>query len=190
MSETFPNRFLAILPASLAQEAPYPSNWGSPRNFSNTPGDPGGATMMGIIQTEYDTWRVQHHLPRQPVRKITEDEGDQIYYSNYYLPYCPELPVGLDQEFFDTNVNEGVGESIRILQVSLGIVSDGIWGPQTDKAVKGIQNVPAVIKAFAARRAVVYTKTRGFTEFGRDWLRRTTEIETASMGEYTEAVPA
>jgi len=173
-------RFLICMPFMLAQEAPFPSQWGNPRNFSNDPGDPGGKTMDGIIQTEYDLWRVQHSLLRQDVRLITQTEGDTIYLNNYWLPYCPDLPPGLDMQVFDAGVNEGPVQGVRILQTALGIVSDGKWGPVTEAKVRGITDVGAVVKAFGARRAVVYHETRNFTRFGADWERRTSEITAAS----------
>ena len=177
----YPPRFLACLPFTLAQESPYPSNWGSQRNYSNTPGDPGHGTMDGIIQVEYDLYRTQRNLPRQDVRLISQDEGDDIYYNNYWLPYCPELAPGLDMAVFDSEVNEGVREAVKILQFSLGLANDGQWGPKTDAAVKAITDVPTAIKAFSARRHAVYDMSRGYTLFGKDWDRRTDEIQTAAL---------
>jgi len=181
MTTIFPKRFLAWLPNTLTQECPYPSQWGNPKNFSNDPGDPGGKTFDGIIQVEYDTWRVQHGLPRQDVRQMTQAEGDDIYLNNYWFPYCPDLPVGLDGAFFDAAVNEGVGEAVKILQYALGTPNDGKWGPATDAKVKAIADVPAAIRAFGARRATVYTETSGFTRFGKDWERRDSEITAAAL---------
>ena len=180
-TKIYPQKFLVLLPFTLAQECPYPSNWGNPKNFSNDPGDPGGKTMDGIIQVEYDKWRTQHGLPRRDVRQMTEDEGDDIYYNNYYLPYCPELPDGLNMVFFDSAVNEGVTEAVKILQFSLGLANDGKWGPRTDATVKGIPDVRAAIKSFSARRHGVYQQSRGYTLFGKDWDRRTNEIEAAAL---------
>jgi lysozyme family protein len=180
-SQAFPPRFLSCLPNTLAQEAPYPSQWGNPKNFSNDPGDPGGKTMDGIIQVECDKWRVQHGEPRIDVRQLSEAEGDQIYLNNYWLPYCPELPAGLDMMFFDSAVNEGVVEAVKILQFALGLAPDGVWGPKTDAAVKAIKDVAGVIRAFGARRSAVYEQTRGFTRFGKDWERRDSEITAASL---------
>jgi lysozyme family protein len=183
----FPPRFIVCLPFTLAQEAPYPSQWGNPRNFSNDPGDPGGKTMDGIIQVEYDKYRTQHGLPRQDVRLISQAEGDDIYLNNYWLPYCPDLPAGLDMMFFDSAVNEGAGEAVKILQFALKLSVDGLWGPKTESFVKAIKDVPAAIKAFGARRHVVYDDTRGFTRFGEDWERRDAEITAAALKMTTDS---
>jgi lysozyme family protein len=180
LADAYP-RFAACMPLMLQQEAPYPSQWGNPRNFSNDPGDPGGKTMDGIIQVEYDSYRVRKGLPRQDVRLISEVEGDDIYLHEYWLPYCPELPPGLDLDFFDAYVNEGKTQAVRILQYALGRVSDGNWGPTTDAAVKAIADVGAAVRAFTARRKVVYENTRNFTRFGADWERRTSEIGAAAL---------
>ncbi len=176
------DRFAICLPFVLKQEAPYPSRWGDPRNFSNDKNDPGGKTMDGIIQVEYDRYRVQRNLPRCDVRSCSEQEGDDIYLHNYWLPYCPELPPGLDLSFFDTAVNEGTVEAVKILQYALVLpLLDGIWGPRTDAAVSSIENVGHTIISFAARRTGVYERTRNFDHFGAGWLRRTQEIRAASI---------
>jgi lysozyme family protein len=169
-------RFLACWPDVLAQECPFPDDWGNLKNFSNDPHDPGGATMDGVTQGEFDRYLAQNGLPPNPVLYITQEEGQQIYYNSYWMPYCPSLPIGLDLQVFDSSVNEGPVEAIRILQVALGIDNDGIWGPQTASAILGIANVGQVIDLFTARRKLVYTETTGFQYFGTDWIRRATEI--------------
>ena len=174
-------RFLACWPATLAQEAPYSNDWSNPHNFSNDPEDPGGATMDGIIQSEFNNYCRQHDLPLQSVENISKPQGQDIYVNNFWLPYCPLMPVGLDLELFDANVNEGIKEGIKILQVALGVANDGVWGPQTENAVKNIKSVPDVIELFTARRKVVYTETSGYARFGTDWIRRATEIGDESL---------
>ena len=174
-------RFLACWPNTLAQEAPFPKDWSNPHNFSNDPGDPGGKTMDGIIQTEYDHYCRTHGLPQVDVRNITKDQGQDIYYNEFWLPHCPNVPVGLDLQLFDANVNEGIGEGVRILQVALGVKNDGIWGPATEGAINAIKNLMNVIELFTARRKVVYRETSGFDRFGGDWIRRATEIGDESL---------
>ena len=174
-------RFRACMPFTLAQECPHPADWSNPKNFSDDPHDPGGKTMCGITQREYDHYRKSRGLPVQDVRKIGAAEGEDIYDKSYWLPDCPLLPAGLDLCLFDAAVNEGPLQAIKILQAALGIAADGEWGPRTDAAVKTIGDVAGVIKAFTARRSAVYRETRGFQYFGTDWLRRAQEIGGESL---------
>lgn len=174
------DRFLICLPFTLAQEAPFPNDWSNPRNFSNDPGDPGGKTMCGIIQTEYDHWRRAQGLPVRDVRQLTQVEGYDIYRQNYWEPHCPNLPPGFDLVFFDDAVNQGAHEAIKILQTTLDIPSDGQWGPQTDAAVATIVDA-AEIKKYTARREAVYRMIPTFHRFGADWIRRSQEIEAAAL---------
>lgn len=175
------DRFQICWPYTLAQECPRPNDWSNPKNFSHDPHDPGGATMCGIIQREYDAYRKRNGLHVQSVIAITQQEGATIYDNNYWLPYCPLLPIGLDMSFFDSSVNEGTHEAIKILQYSIDLENDGAWGPLTALAVKHINNVPMTIRRFAGRRSAVYRQTRGDEYFDADWQRRTTEIRDVSL---------
>jgi lysozyme family protein len=175
------DRFPLCLPFTLAQECPVPTDWSNRHNFSDDAHDPGGKTMCGIIQREYDAYRKNHGWPVRDVRQLTQAEGEEIYRSSYWLPHCPNLPAGLDLSFFDTAVNEGSGEAIKILQVALGLKGDGVWGPATANTVAAISDVPAAIKAFTARREAVYRELRGYQYFGKDWERRSAEIGAESL---------
>lgn len=175
------DRFLLCLPFTLAQECPHPNDWSNARNFSNDAHDPGGKTMCGIIQREYDAWRKAQGLPTRDVRELTQDEGHAIYRANYWLPHCPTLPPGLDLALFDANVNEGSTEGTKILQAALGRANDGLWGKVTQAAVDAIADVPAALRLFTNRRQVVYRQMAGFQYFGTDWIRRSQEIGAAAL---------
>ena len=176
------DRLPVCLPFTLAQECPFPNDWSNPKNFSNDRHDPGGATMCGIIQREYDIWRKGHGQPTQPVIHISKDEGEAIYRICYWQPHCQYLAPGLDLQFFDESVNTGTTEATKVLQVALGLKSDGIWGPQTQAAaVLSVQDTVAKIKAFTARREAVYREMKGFQYFGTDWIRRSQEIGAAAL---------
>jgi lysozyme family protein len=175
------DRFNVCLPFTLAQECPFPQDWSNRHNFSNDAHDPGGKTMCGIIQREYDHWRKAHDLPVRDVRELTREEGEQIYRANYWLPHCLDLPPGLDLQLFDESVNTGTFEGIKVLQAALGVLNDGIWGAGTAAAVKSIPNVRAAIAAFTVRRKYVYRQMRGFRYFGEDWLRRSDQIGSTAL---------
>jgi lysozyme family protein len=177
-------RFEACLPDTLSQECPDQGDWSNPANFSDDPHDPGGATMCGITQAEYDSYRQSCGEPNQSVELMSRAEGQAIYQMSYWQPHCPQLPAGLDLSFFDSSVNMGPREAIRILQFALNLGEagiDGIWGPQTAGAVAGIADVATVIEAFTARRQAVYRTFATFQYFGDDWIRRAKEIGDESL---------
>lgn len=175
------SRFDICWPLVLKQECPYPQDWGNAANFSNDPGDPGGATMCGIIQVEYNYYRAKRGQKWQSVRYISRQEGQDIYFNNYWLPHCPTLPAGLDLQFFDEDVNTGPTEAIKILQYVLGIPADGIWGPQTMEAVGKIKNLKSVITFYTLRREMVYRMMPNFGRFGRGWEARAGTIGTTAL---------
>lgn len=192
MVRAMADRFDICLPFTLAQECPLPRDWNNSRNFSNDAHDPGGETMCGITQREYDAWRkVRGELTRD-VRELTQDEGDAIYRQSYWMTRCPMLPAGLDLAHFDASVNEGCTEATRIMQHTLGnLAVDGLWGPRTQARVAGIQagDVLSVIHAHTARRKAVYQMMPGFKYFGRGWLRRADEIGAQALKMAAAAKP-
>lgn len=175
------DRFLICLPFTLTQECPFPNDWSNRKNFSNDAHDPGGETMCGIIQREYDIYRKSKGLATQDVSKISQTEGQDIYLNSYWLPKCPQLVPGLDLQYFDSCVNEGNTEATKILQSVLNIPSDGDWGSLTDTAVSIIKNPTAIIQAFTVRREVVYREMKGFQYFGKDWISRSQEIGAEAL---------
>jgi lysozyme family protein len=165
--------FERCLPDTLKEEGGY----------SNDAHDPGGMTMEGIIQREYDKWRRAQGLPTQWVKKISQDEVRTIYHDEYWLPFCPKLPAGLDLCLFDTNVNNGVHAGMVLLQRALHIADDGMWGPQTAQEVAEItaEEVTALVRSYYSLRASYYRSLRNFQYFGKDWLRRDLDIENWAL---------
>jgi lysozyme family protein len=180
------DRFSICLPFTLAQECPDSSNWSDPRNFSNDKHDPGGETMCGIIQREYDQFRKGQGLHCQDVRLCTQLEGLDIYKGHYWLPHCGDLTAGLDLQYFDSAVNMGCTEATKILQHCLKVQVDGTWGTETASAVFACSHVN-LNPAFTTRRLAVYKMMNGFKYFGTDWTRRTSEIGAAALKMATAA---
>ena len=161
--------FEKCLPDTLIEEGGY----------SNDARDPGGMTMEGIIQREYDKWRKGRGLPTQWVKYISPDELRTIYHDEYWLPHCPKLPAGLDLCLFDTNVNNGVHAGVVLLQRALSISSDGQWGAETGREVDEItpDETVSLIQRFYQLRGDYYKSLRNFHYFGKDWMRRDLDIE-------------
>lgn len=171
----------------LAFERCLPDTLKEEGGYSNDAHDPGGMTMEGIIQREYDRWRIARGLPTRWVKKISADEMRTIYHDEYWLPRCGKCPAGLDLCLFDTNVNNGVHAGVVLLQRALGIDDDGAWGPQTDLAVStlkmanNVRNISLLVMAFYSARRAYYKSLRGFQYFGKDWLHRDLDIEQEAL---------
>jgi lysozyme family protein len=179
-----PVRFVRCLPFVLREEVNWkdPFVWSDVKyNYSDDRGDPGGKTMCGIIQREYDHFRKSRRLPVRDVRLIQEWEGHMIYYSWYWLPYCPDLPAGLNLSFFDTSVNMGTVEAIRLLQRTIGLPPDGLWGPKTATEVALTPASVAVLNTFAGHRLDAYKQMNTFHLFGHGWTARTERIRKTSL---------
>lgn len=166
-------RFLACMPFILEEEGGY----------SNAAHDSGGMTMHGIIQREYDRYRKSKGLPLQWVKNISSDEQNEIYWNEYWLPRCPNLPAGLDLSFFNIAVNAGPSEAVRLLQQALGISIDGNYGPLTAAVVAAIKpdDVPRLIRSFDADEENWYRHLSKFQYFGKDWIGRAQRCRDLSL---------
>lgn len=172
----------AFIPYIVGQDSSFdkslPFVLGEEGGYSNDAHDPGGMTMWGIIQREYDRKRRQWGLPTQWVKNISRDEMRTIYYTDYWMPHCPALHPGLALEFFDLDVNGGPHRAVMTLQRVLGLYPDGVWGPKTDAAVAAITDQAKVVRAFMDERERFYHSLSTFKFFGKGWIRRSQEIET------------
>lgn len=148
--------------------------------YTNDPVDPGGATNLGIIQTEYDAWRHDHGQSPQSVRYITKAEATQIYQSEYWNPCrCADLKWPASLAVFDTAVNMGVGRGIRYLQEALGVTVDGSFGPKT-RAAAMLADPHAVCRKIAALR-ISFRHARvaaapSQAKFLQGWLNRDNDL--------------
>ena len=120
------------------------------------PADPGGRTSDGIEQREWDAWCDLKGLPRSDVFNASWDDKKQIYHDQYWLPYCDQLPSGIDYLFFDTFVNSGLREAALILQRTLGVTADGHIGIVTMGAAKAVADLADFTKRFCDDHAHVY----------------------------------
>jgi lysozyme family protein len=181
--------FDACLPDIEIQEGVKWTTGTMPKGaFSDDKHDPGGKTVEGITQKEYFEDLRAWGLPLAGIVNMTKDQERTIYYTRYWLPYCPKLPdPGMKLEFFNMNVNAGVGEAIRLLQHAMLFSTqfvDGKWGPRTLDGINAIRDgqLPDVIARFKADCDTFYKSIPGFKWFGKDWLRRDNEIEVDAKG--------
>ncbi|MBI4046798.1 MAG: glycoside hydrolase family 108 protein, partial [Devosia nanyangense] len=132
------------LPAVLAETLTYEGGW------SDHPADPGGATMKGITLAVYRRYRPG--ATKANLRGISSAEVERIYREGYWNPVRgDDLVRGLDLTVFDYGVNSGPVRSIKALQQVVGVGVDGIMGPATILAARGL-SARDLIKRVNAKR--------------------------------------
>jgi lysozyme family protein len=132
--------------------------------------DPGGETNFGICKRDY---------PDLDIKNLTMDQAKAIYNSKYWaLIKGDQLPWPLCLFIFDSAINQGPDAAIKLLQKTVGVAQDGIFGVQTlAAAVKFSQWQCA---SFMAKRALRYTGTRGFDVNGDGWFTRLFDVTMKS----------
>jgi len=101
------------------------------------------------------------------MRGLTPEKVAPLYEQKYWRPcYGEVLPRGLDFLCFSFGINAGCGRSVKLLQQSLGVVSDGIIGPRVMQKLRE-SNIADVIKGFSESRREYYKSLKTFPIFGR-----------------------
>jgi lysozyme family protein len=144
--------------------------------FADNPGDPGGATNMGITRVTLAAWRGTP-VSREDVMMLEKSEAARIYRERYWCAIGgDDVPDGLDLALFDDAVNSGPRTAIRDLQRALEVPQDGVIGPLTRDAIAA-RPMPEVIAALGAARLARLKGLSHFSLFGRGWSRRIQRIE-------------
>lgn len=164
------DRFTICLPLILQEEG----------GNNDDPNDPGGRTSRGIIQREYNAYRTSKGEALSDVYQATDAEVADIYEHQYWQPYCPQMPAGVDLCFFDMAVNGGPVEAAKLLQRALGVSDDGHIGAITLAALKNA-NAIKLVNGFSDQRRAFYRSLRIFKYFGKGWLNRVATIEAAAL---------
>jgi lysozyme family protein len=155
--------------------------------YGNDPHDPGGATNLGIIQVEYDKYRLAKKLATRSVRYIDRSEADEIYTKSYWDKVDgDELPAGIDLVVYDYGVNSGPGRAIEYAQRILGVGVDGVMGPITLAAIKEIDPKTFIVK-FDADRLAFLQRLKTYVYFGRGWSARVKRCTNAALAMVNEA---
>lgn len=148
--------------------------------FSQSEGDPGGATNFGITLQTLSEW-LGHNITPEDVRNMTKAEAVEIYRANYWIPArCGDLPGGIDLMVFDFGVNAGPRTAIKCLQKAVGVTEDGSIGPRTLTAVH-TANARDLIGTLSQLRLSYYRGLANFERFGRGWTNRTEQVTAAAL---------
>lgn len=126
--------------------------------------DTGGLTKWGISQRAY---------PDTDIRSLTREDAAKLYERDYWdAVAAEEFAWPLNLYLFDAAVNQGVGAASKMLQDAAGNLRvDGIIGRATRARVQS-QPPRELAARFMAKRAMRYTGTRAFDQYGYGWMAR------------------
>jgi len=146
-------RFMDAMPILLEFEGGYVNN----------PQDPGGETKYGISKRAY---------PKEDIKDMTLKRAYEIYKRDYWDPLLiDQLPPRLRFTMFDTAVNSGVKQAVKMLQKTVGTVQDGVLGPKTLQAAWDMEQSKLAAN-FLGNRLQFLASLNAFNAFGRGWARR------------------
>ena len=77
-------------------------------------------------------------------------------------------------------VNAGAGRSVKLLQDAIGVVADGVIGPNTMAKINEA-NVETLIDKFSEARTAYYKGLKLFPVFGKGWLNRTDKVRLEAL---------
>lgn len=144
--------------------------------FSDNPSDPGNwtggrpgrgelrGTKFGIASNTY---------PHLDIRSLTLAEAKAIYREDFWDVLLHAHPA-IKFQMFDTAVNHGRGNAIRMLQRAIGVAADGRWGPVSQSALDA-RDHNDVLMLFLSERLSFWASLKTFDTFGRGWTRRGAE---------------
>lgn len=122
--------------------------------------------------------------PHLDIRNLTLAQAKDIYYEDFWLRLKGDaFHPALTYQLFDTAVNSGPGNAIRILQRAVGVADDGRIGPITIDNVK-VRSVNDVLKLFLAERLLFMTTISTWNLYGKGWARRIAENLKYAAGDY------
>ena len=124
--------------------------------YVNHPNDKGGPTNYGITQATLERWRGQS-VSADDVRTMPRDEAMRIYEAMYVDPFrFAEADGPVFEHMIDMGVNHGITGAMKILQRSLKVSADGVFGPKSlaayasaDKSDIGIRLISERAMKFA-----------------------------------------
>jgi lysozyme family protein len=148
--------------------------------YVNNPADPGGMTNLGVTKRVWEEY-TGHASDEKEMRSLTPEKVAPLYEQKYWRPcYGEVLPRGLDFVVFSMGVNAGPGRAVKLLQQSIGCLSDGIIGPATRSLILGSDSTTLIAKFSEARREY-YRSLKTFPIFGKGWLARVDKEESEAL---------
>jgi len=156
--------------------------------YVDHPVDRGGPTNYGITQATLSNW-LGRPASIYDVTTMSEETARAIYRLNYFVKpgYDAIADAPLQALMFDFAVNSGPAAATKALQVALqkmGLypdTADGVIGPQTRQALRGVANWPELYFRVKCERYELYLRFIGRDPsqavFATGWANRMDEFQ-------------
>ena len=152
--------------------------------YVDHPDDRGGPTNYGITLGTLSEY-LGEQCTAEDVQALTRTEAKQIYRQRYwYEPGFDALSATqaeplLVEALFDAGVHSGPARAVRLLQRAAEVSEDGIIGPVTQSAIRGLDPARALAR-FLIHRAMFLGELIGQDSsqrsFRNGWAKRVSEF--------------
>lgn len=140
--------------------------------FTEDPDDPGGATRYGISKRAH---------PEVDPKNLSLEGAKAIYRKDYWDPLQGDAVTSqlLAELVFDSAVNMGVGQAIKLAQIAAGLEPTGTLDAGTLQAMNEADPTSfaaAYVLAKITRYLALVKKNRKLEKYFYGWVRRTLEV--------------
>jgi lysozyme family protein len=134
-------------------------------------------TYAGIYRKAHPEWEGWAYIDRGKLPPF--ELVEKFYYDNYYKPFEAVKSDKIRDLLFETAVNTGLRQAIKLAQRVLGVKADSILGPITLSALNSIKP-ENFVKDYTLARIAFYTalanrNPRRYGIYLRGWINRTLE---------------
>lgn len=121
--------------------------------YTDRKSDKGGPTKYGITLGDWAVYTEKHVTPVD-IQSITESQARKFFKNRYIYEkgFDKILDPWLQEFIIDTGVLEGRETAIKMLQKSLGVKADGVFGPITQAALQSYEDTSFLKKTLIITR--------------------------------------
>ena len=118
--------------------------------YSNHVADSGGETYRGISRNNFPNWNGWAII--DVIDHSTLDQNSQLqalvvaFYHATFWHYDGINDQAVANKIFDLAVNVGQRHAIKIVQLAVSVIADGVYGPATEAAINCTSNLLPSIK--------------------------------------------
>lgn len=154
--------------------------------YSNHAWDNGGETKWGI--SDMADGKKDGKYKGFTIKTMTIETAKNIYEKDYWkVAKCDVLPKGLNLMVFDTAVNSGCSRAIKLLQKSLGVEADGVFGAKSAGVLLALpkSQYPHLIQKFCDNRLTFLQGLEDWKKAGKGWSARVARVRKQALLDVT-----